>query len=316
MDNQLVIRVKFDHSINPVKDNSYYGDFWRGLSNYLKREYSDQQYEQVFRREFPRNLKQRLIRKYDEELRSFEREFFGLQALDGPYFDKLFFRNKESERIEYVLQEWNNLINTKVGLARENEAYNKLLQKRLLASQIEFGVQNISYSSLQFDLPIEPFNQLTELFDNNFDLLRIFLDQFMPAAFFETFGTYSYDEIPLSTDVHYPQGFREAFAASSVPVPVTPEAPKEKPKLTDRLLKAKWTWYLANGSLLIPFGISIWILLAALDKVEAIQDNQNKSLKPLIEYNNQLHQSYQELIELQQNTLKEQYKRDSLNAGD
>jgi len=129
------------------------------------------------------------------------------------------------------------------------------------------------YSSLELGLNFEPINRLVELFDGKFEYFVAFLGAYVPLAF-----QLSIQSPPW--DPNWDRIFSELsfdFEPSPAVVAAFPAAEPRQPSARARgvLDKARWTWILANTSLVVPTLVAafyIYIILSRFHEREAAVD--------------------------------------------
>jgi hypothetical protein len=156
-------------------------------------------------------------------------------------------------------------------------------------SEIFFRPRVMSYSSLDLGVAISGIKALISFFGANADAFQLFLEQYVPAAFITAAGMFP--GTPTAFDVGLSPGLIQQFAiaaaapedqgavpsggqatpaATTSPITVTPaqkDLAKSLEDLAESQRKARLLWLLANGSLLIPVLISVWLLLEAKKEI-------------------------------------------------
>jgi|WetSurMetagenome_2_1015567.scaffolds.fasta_scaffold02226_7 hypothetical protein len=281
-------------------------DFWFHISKSIHTETNNPEYlESKFRKDFPTQLKIDLKKKYINELREIESSY--RVDFEPRYFDKMFFHYFEKEgkfRIDDYMMGISRLQEIKNEYFKENKEYQDLLMKYLLSTQIEFGVQNIHYSSLGFDFQIEPIEKVIRLFDNNFELFSIFLNSYIPQSF-QSSITDDTDSLPISISIDYPETLKTVF--NEKPKTIISSKRSENAELVkpDKWDKAKWIWSLANGSLLVPVLLSLLVLYIAFNKIEKVNEIREQNFKTIQAENNMIILNYMDLIKIQNVTFKD-----------
>ena len=209
------------------------------------------------------------------------------------------FEKNERAYFDDIITGISNLQELKNEYFKNNIEYQRLLNKNLLATQIDFSIQNISYSSLGFDLSLEPIDKLVQLFDNNFELFRIFLDTYIAEDFLASLSYYSDDNFPLSVFLDYPQSFKEEFNTKVFNTKSPDAYNSTNEQIKTKRDKAKWAWSLANGSLFIPVILSLVILYIAISKIDKLNEIHQDNFNRIQTENDKLIDNYHRLIELQ-----------------
>jgi hypothetical protein len=129
------------------------------------------------------------------------------------------------------------------------------------------------YSSLELGLSFEPVNRLIELFDGKFEYFATFLGAYVPLAFQRSIQSpYWYSE----GDAIFSQ-LSFDFEPSPAVVAAFSSIDSEHPSRLTRGMwdKARWTWILANTSLVVPTLVAafyIYIILSRFHEREAAVD--------------------------------------------
>ena len=281
--------------------------FWRHVSHVAEKESNyPEKLEYIFRKRFTKELKQDLQNKFRDELRSFENQYNVdfMHPFFDDYFHKYFSRLEKDER--FYFQDFVNgiakLQELKNDFFKDNKKYQELLSKNLLAAQIDFRIDNISYSSLGFDLSIEPIEKAIELFDNNFEYFRIFLDQYISDSFLSSMSIYN-DRLPVDVSINYSDDFKKDFEKIRNPKSQKIEhTDSTEEKNGNKWEKAKWVWSLANGSLVVPVILALIILFVTFNKMDSIFKIRQDNYKEMQLENDKILKNYKELMEFQKGT--------------
>ncbi|MES2328184.1 MAG: hypothetical protein V4539_01190 [Bacteroidota bacterium] len=248
--------------------------------------------ENYFRFEFAEDLKQKILNDLNSQIKGYDYE-------DS---DRLFYRlldehrrgkGTEQEEVEYIramstLFEKNGELRN--NLYKENKAFQQLLNKRLLVSQLSFAVKNIRYASLGFDLIIEPTQKVIDFCDNNIEYLQVFLGGFIADTFRSEFSDYN-NRIQFDASVEIDKTeFQDLKQRRKSDNNLDDHENSQSTKLD----KAKWYWMLANGSLVIPVIISIYLLYNYQAKLDTVQSTSDRKVDSIIQYQDKLIKQYQE----------------------
>lgn len=302
------------------KLNSKYS-FWKYISNRTDKESNvPENLEYTFKRNFAKKLKSDLKQKFRNELNDFEKNYN--IDLKSPYFDEFFhFYFRKSEKLERghfddLVNGISKLQELKNDYLKDNKEYQRLLEKSLIVSQIEFGVKNISYSSLGFDLSIEPFDKVVEVFDNNYELFRIFLDQYIPESFLSSISSYN-NNLPIDVNINNSETLINAFnkKTNNQDKNRIVQPADNNHQQSEKWEKAKWFWSMANGSLVVPVILALLILYFAFNKIESINNIRQDNFEKIQIENNKVIENYNKLIEIQDKTyndLFEKAKKDTI----
>jgi hypothetical protein len=286
-------------------------EFWKIVkeSSNLELENPDR-LEYIFKKEFPRVLKREIRNKFRSELREFEKAYSS--GIETPYLEEYFHfrRFEKSEKMyfdDFVIG-LSKLQEIKNEYFKDNLEYQKLLNKNLLAAQIDFGVENIKYSSLDFDLSIEPIEKMLQLFDNNFDFFKIFLDSYISESFLSSVSIYN-GNLPIDTSISYSESLVQAFNSgiNSKKQPLSDNLEVNQKEAT-KWDKAKWVWSLANGSLVVPVILSLLILFVAFNKLEKLDSIRQENKEKIQIDNDKIINNYHQLIDVQNKTYNDLIK--------
>lgn len=276
--------------------------FWSYLSKVAEKSNDPEKLEYFFRKQFAKELKENLRKKFQNELSRFEREY-GIYP--DRFLDEFFFRGSEKDK-RYQFDDFVNGITKLQELKNEffknNKEYQNLFAKSIIASLIDFQIDNISYSSLGFDLSTEPLEKAVELFDNNFEYFRIFLDQYISESFLSSFSIY-YDRLPIDVSINYSDDFKKEFEKTAKSkMQQVDNVNSVNEQNTGKLEKAKWIWSLANGSLIVPVILALIILFVTFDKMDSIFKIRQDNYKEMQLENEKILENYKELMKFQKET--------------
>ncbi|WP_343659813.1 hypothetical protein [Chryseobacterium sp.] len=169
--------------------------------------------------------------------------------------------------------------------------------KIAIASQIIFKVTNLKYGSLGFEIITEPIDKFLDIFDSNFDLMRMFFENYVPEAFIETvkenYSPSKYDDLPLS--------FTYDFSEVLKNYPRTTRITVDNNDRPDKIDRTKWLIGLFTSPMLFPFIIALIILYFTYQKL----DTANKIY---LEQNNLIQKQKEEVIKGYKDLI-EQYKQ-------
>ena len=90
-------------------------------------------------------------------------------------------------------------------------------------------------------------------------------------------------EFTVSNPTSLERAFEEGARHRPVPSPIG-AAPHQTGAIPASRERAEWLWRLANGSLLIPFLLSILVMYFGLRMLTDIRNTQSEALKPVIEH--------------------------------
>ena len=280
---RLVPRKPFPDAENPREA------FWRAVFADFNRDRDVTLAEGKLCREFGWELRQSLVRHLSQPLdRLVERRFYGpggglgdllFRLIDGPRYDK------ELDRSQ-IISAISRLIEQDQDTLRENIAAKSAKEKMALASSVIFSLHIVGYSSLSLDMSVGSINKVAEIFENDFDSFRVFLDAFVPVAFAEVFNRDDSDRVDFSVQI--PDTYRHDFSGHpSRPLTNSPSlvgseesAMKKLPQGRER---AEWLWRLANGSLLVPVILALAVMYEGMLTLKSIYNMQYDAMKPVLD---------------------------------
>lgn len=277
---RLIPRVPFSESRNPREA------FWRSIGH----ENGDfDSLERKLCRELGPALRRLLVEHLSGTLRDADKTFFRGDFRDLEHFLFLYFdRHFKEQDLQQgqALEILARLLEQRQQIIWESPGLRAIREKFAAAGQITFSVRIVGYSSIILDLLVGSLKKVAEVFDNDFDSFRVFLEAFVPQA---CAGVFSYSDAErLDCEVWIPDSFAKAFATASPPAAELSQAlPKQlasgQPPSAARE-KAEWLWKLANGSLLLPVVLSIVVLYLGMSMLHEIGKSQNEMMKPIFEH--------------------------------
>lgn len=238
-------------------------------------------------REFGPQLRSLLIQYISEPIRHEKYDFrhlgdFLLRFFERPRLEKI--RDQD-----YILDIFTRLLEQRPKLIRESPGYGKIQEKIAATSTVIFSITIVGYSSLVLDLSVGSLNKIAEIFENDFDSFRIFLDVFVPITLKEVFSSNIADEIEYHINI--PDSYSQVFApfpsqeaANTGPAAVpTTGAPSPQSGTTARD-RAEWLWRLANGSLLVPCLLALFVLYQGMILLQEIRASEQEAMKPFLDH--------------------------------
>lgn len=256
--------------------------------------------EYNFKKNFPKILKNKLRNEFQNGLKAFEEGYdSGLKNYINEFLSYSQINNKNEGDFSDLFTGIARLQELKNEYFKDNYQYAELLNKNSLSSQVYFGIENITYSSISFDLSIEPIEKIINLFDNNFEYFYIFLNSYISDCFTGSLPTNN-NKLLFSSSVEYSSEFKSMFDKKDEDTIEYPQQIKEIHNTTTKLEKAKWVWSLTNGSLFFPVALSLGVLYIAFDNITNLADLHKQHYESIEKENANLIQSYNKLIEIQQ----------------
>jgi hypothetical protein len=158
-------------------------------------------------------------------------------------------------------------------------------EKVALASRVMFHVRIVEYGSLNLDVSAAPLDVVARLFDFDVAAFEVFLGAFVPDAFGSVFSVGFSDQHRF--DVTVPPGVAAAFQAPPT-APDTarpaPDANPASPPPSDQQRKMELLWRLANGSLVMPVALALFVMWYGLKLLSEIQQAQLGAMTSLVEH--------------------------------
>lgn len=263
--------VKIDIRVTPSNSRNEKSDrysFWNTVmdkslnSSY---EYSIDEIENRFRDNFGISLK-----------RNLERFFF-------------------SEDLRYMLGDRH--------IERISQTQIDYVEKKIeLLSQVFFQVRIQGYTSLNFSLEMTSISKIAELFNNNFDLFRMFLDAYIPRSFensvnnFDTEGKFDFEIKNIPTELI--NAFNQSAPLNNTPTAaLIPSNSAIQPKNSNNSDKSQWIWAIVNGSLLVPLFLALVIFYFAFVNLANERKEFQELQKEMMNQSNERLKSYQKIEE-------------------
>ena len=195
-------------------------------------------------------------------------------------------------------------------LYKNEPLFRKAVRKSLLASQIVTKVIDISYGSLSIGVLFEPIDKFLDIFDNNFDLMRIFFEAYIPSAFLQTISGHTYpgkyNEMPLSFDYDLPENLKIQQALSQFPLSKVYTNDNNNSNKIDR---TKWLTGLVTSPMLFPFILALLILFVAYQKLDTANSIYLEQNKVIQQHKEEIIKGYKDLFEEYKNSIKKDTTR-------
>ena len=318
-DNRIKIRISpSDYSEKPLNTK---GAFWRYINEQTGRKSDNpEKLENTFRQNFPIKLKRLLISDLQSRLAEIEAIYYqNTQPFNEKYFYERLFEElvmKEGVHFEEFANKIAKLQELKHNYFKDNIEYQRLLNKISLANQIEFKIENITYASLGGDLLTAPFEAAKGIFDNNFELFEVFLNQYIPTAFLSSLSlpVDVIEEFALDVTLNFSDSFKKEFEAAGNKQEKDSSLPSTGNKPRSNWYKARWLWMISNFTLIPVVLLAIFVCYYTFEKIETVFKIRQDSYKEMRKDNELVIKSYQELIKLQQESylkMIHESKRDS-----
>lgn len=240
-------------------------------------------------REFGIELRRVLLRELAEPLRTLDSELFPgslrdfehwwFRRMDGPLGDKEWSRHQFSESFFRLLEQRQQAL-------RESPSLQRAQERLAAAAGVTFSTRISGYSSLNLDLSVGSFKQVASAFENDFDGFRVFLEAFVPVAFAGVFSRDNADRFDFVVTI--PSSAEQAFLAATIDTSHTQVESSAPQSVTgpqgaarDR---AEWLWRLANGSLLIPVLLALFVMYQGMRMLTDIRAAHYEAVKPILEH--------------------------------
>lgn len=207
-----------------------------------------------------------------------------LMAPTERLLERWFFEYRRKVRPE---QEWSAPFPLEALLSTQREGFanhpiiRQQLSKLAALSSVSASVVIDGYSSIQLGLSMEPINKIAEIFDNDFDSFRVFLEAFVPVSIDAVLPVSVLDEIDCS--VHLPDSIKNKFETKQPSLIVQPTT-TALPLQAAAREKAEWLWRLANGSLLVPVLLALAVAYFGVQILLDINYRSNEMMKPILEH--------------------------------
>lgn len=256
---EYLIKIRIIPTENLGKTDSK-SSFWNYISLNKKNEINDPEHlEIVFRRNFQKKFHQILENKFIYEL-------------------------NETQKFRYKY-------------FKIKPEYKKLLYKIQLAKKLEVSIVDITYSSLLFDLLPAPIGTLIELFDGDCDILKVFLNNYIPQVFLESINIpqNEIEDFPINVDVDFSPALVDRFVEFSKTRENSCHV-GSNPQYTSSLNNARWLWRISNYSLIVPTLLIIFVYYHTFQKIETVFNIRQDNYREMRADNENILKSYQELI--------------------
>jgi hypothetical protein len=309
--NKLKITIKIDNSelATDTRDR-----FWKAITSGSKvaSEVSPTHLEDTFKKKFPKELRRYLRDDIRNRLAAFEENYnVDARTYIDKYLQHTYLNKKDDEYSNAFPDGIARLQELKNEYFKTNNHYSELIKKNSFSSQVYFKVDNIIYSSLSFDLSIEPIEKIVDIFDNNFEYFYLFLNAYIPNCFISTISINN-PNLLISASIEDSNELKATFEKKEniyeEPQPNIEEVNNEmKPS------KAKWVWSLANGTLLIPVFLTLFILYTAFKELKELNNLHKQHYELIEKENDKLIQEYNKLIDAQQKVYDNLVKKDKSN---
>lgn len=213
-----------------------------------------------------------LLRSEFHELLSLLRKY-----METRQSEKVSPREVETESIIRVFEQRQRLIFERPELMA-------IFGKIAAGTKVIFVFRVTGYSSINLDLSVASLNKLSEAFDNDFESFRVFLEAFVPQAYARVFN-YG-DDKRLDCLVQIPASYAQAFnvaSSPSFPAAIQPQHLVEQSTVGGRE-KAEWLWRLANGSLILPVLLALYVMYQSVNVIGDATKSQRELMAPIFDH--------------------------------
>ena len=264
-------------------------DFWERVNTGSTPTENIASLETKLYRKFGNSLHRKLVQHLAEPLRAFDHEIFEPGSRwfwEFRNFNKLSNDREQNEhwaRTQYA-ETFYRLCEKRLQVLLESPSLRSASERLTLAAGIVFLPRIAGYSSLTLDLWVGSFNHLVSVFENDFESFRVFLEVFVPRAFADVFSEAAADELDFSVNI--PTSFKRAFLTAAIEAPSTeiasPSPQTSKGSHGSARERAEWLWRLANGSLLIPVLLALFVFYYGMKILTDMRDTQFKAVEPVL----------------------------------
>lgn len=286
------IRIRIQRRDGQPSSRNPRDDFWAPLresSESSNNRISD--FESRLCRQFGVELQNSLVHSVSRGLRDLESELFPGSTRD---FERFFFRFMKPGpefRAYQFAEVYSKYLDYRLQVVRENPALRDAQRRAVLASGITFATRIAGYSSLDLNVSVGSIERAAEVFDNNFDSFRVFLDAFVPVAFGEVFTDSFADQhqfeisVPSSLQTTFEKAVKVTTAVrDAISGDVVPDIKTAPTGAVTSRERAEWLWRLANGSLLVPVILALIVMYFGLKQVADMRSIQYEALKPILDH--------------------------------
>lgn len=285
--NNVKLRIKI-REVEEPKRKSDAKSFWDHILTKTKQKETrnGDELEQLFKLYFVSRLKESLVKKFWNEYVSILNDLqLTLEWEDTNRNDKYYF---------IVMQ-------TKFGYIAENKRFKQAFTNNILARQIEFKISDLEYSSLTFNLSVEPISSAIELFENNYQVFEFFLNQYIPVCFYSALDLRNGSNfLEFNISFENRKEFADKFNNDGLI-----ESNIKNENQQNKNNWSKYIWILSNTSLILP---TILIIICFYYYFERIVEYRMESYREINGVRDNLLKEYQELNEFQKKTYQGLFK--------
>lgn len=237
-------------------------------------------------REFSRALHRALLDKLSEPLRVLESELF---TPFSHFSEWLHFRRPDGDWGEYqIIEAISRLVEQRQAAIRESPTLRQVQERLAAAATVSFATRITGYASLDLALSVGSFPQLAKAFGSEFESFRVFLEAFVPVAFRNVFDDEAADRLEFTVSI--PSSTEQQFRI----VPETSDMPSQQlaPLVSQPAVpgqgaareRAEWLWRLANGSLILPVLLALFVMYQGVKMLSDIRSTQYEAIRPVLEH--------------------------------
>jgi hypothetical protein len=156
--------------------------------------------------------------------------------------------------------ELENLLLTYFGIALNDELVLDFHYRGIALSKVFFKARNISHGSFRFSVDVAGFENLVNLFDNNYDLFFMAFSSLIPQAFSKVFKDYDIGGGSFNFDIDIPRDFKEEFGQPREKQDDNSSRQSESMKESLRPTRLQWAWVVSNTSLIVPVLLTLGVM--------------------------------------------------------
>jgi hypothetical protein len=167
-------------------------------------------------------------------------------------------------------------LHTHFGTNLKSVLVNGLVESRMVLSttekrSFEFRISSLSYETLDLSVLIAGLPMLVDFFDNNFDLFKMALDNYVPIAFDKTIRTGKLRLENVDFEITFSDNITKVFSEKSSAQHET-SVTKTQGGSLQRSERFQWLWLASNTSLIIPVILIIVVFYSAIRDMRATRD--------------------------------------------
>lgn len=301
MPSMIRVRVFSKNQDKVEKNSSPQRNFWR--SRMPNSDESVESLENRLCRQFGQKFRNKLQEHFRDTLHELERATYG---------EEIHYMRKDLHFRDKYYADWGSALDSLIELRQnilvEHQDYSRLINSLLCVSETRFATKILGYSSLEFGIIPSNVQKLLEAFDNNTEILRVVLAQFIPDVFDNIFDHRYGGDFDFQIDLNFKVP-PEAPKADTKPRSLTnkPQQVMQDEQILNRneiTHKAEWVWKLVNGSLLVPVILTLLVLYFVFQQIVAFKNTQAAAMEPVMKHYQWLLEEDRRRIELEKGIKK------------